>query len=52
MSRENTKKKKHKSPKFKEFYDDDVSWEEKFEIQNRNKKRGKKPQRNHTRDKW
>ncbi|MFH2091009.1 MAG: hypothetical protein ABIJ31_01450 [Pseudomonadota bacterium] len=52
MSREETKKKKHKSPKFKDYYDEDVSYEEKLEIQNSNKKSGKKPQRENTREKW
>ncbi len=53
MTRENSKKPKHKSPKFKESQDEDFSWEDKIDFQNRKKKPGKKFQRkNVNKDKW
>lgn len=53
MFKENNKKNKHKSPKFKESYDEDFCWEDLKEIQSRKKKTGKRSQRkSDIRDKW
>lgn len=38
MSKENIKKTKHKSPKFKKRYEQDLSWEEKQEDKKRRNK--------------
>lgn len=46
MFRENLKKAKHKSPKFKKLNADDLSWEEKLEEKNRQKKLKKKRRKN------
>jgi hypothetical protein len=45
MNRENYRKTKRKSIKFREFYDEDFGWEDKIEMLNRRKKLGKKSQR-------
>ncbi|MBU3954405.1 MAG: hypothetical protein KKF12_13570 [Proteobacteria bacterium] len=53
MTRENSRKAKHKSPKFRESYDEDFQREDRMEIQMRRKKLGKKSRRqNNLRDKW
>jgi hypothetical protein len=44
MSKEIDKKPKQKTPKFKESYDEEFSWEDEVEIQNRRRKLGKKSQ--------
>lgn len=53
ISRENTRRAKHKSPKFKKIYDEDIEWEDKVEQKNRKKKRGRNTrQKNHQTEKW
>ena len=44
MTRERKKGTKQKSPKFKESYDEDFSWEDQQEMQKRRRKLGKKSQ--------
>ncbi len=47
MLRENFKKAKHKSPKFKKKYVDDLSWEEKQEEKKLHRGLKKNRRRNH-----
>lgn len=47
MFGENFKKAKHKSPKFKKMYADDLSWEEKQEEKKRHRKLKKNRRKNH-----
>lgn len=44
MTKEIEKKPKQKTPKFKDSYDEEFSWEDEMEIQTRRRKLGKKSQ--------
>ncbi len=53
MARENKKENRHKAPKFKDAYDEDLDWEDTVELRNKGKKPGKKDKRKTRADnKW
>jgi len=56
MTKENNKKAKQKTPKFKDSYDEEFSWEDEMERQNRRRKLGKKSQwtqlKDYIKEKW
>ncbi len=45
MERESFKKKKHKSPKFKDFNDEDFDWKEKMDLKNIRRRLARKSKR-------
>ena len=48
MEREKISKNKHKAPKFRNIYDEDLDWQERMEIQHRNRKLTRKSHRRRT----
>ena len=44
MDREKINKNKHKVPKFRDSYDEDLKWQDRMEIQRRRRKLNRKPQ--------